>query len=405
MKKFPEKNRYLSSFIEEDLSYKMVFLGGARQVGKTTLAENIGKNFPKYDSLNWDNRSDQKRILAQEFSGGSELLVFDEIHKYPDWKNYIKGLFDTQKEKYKILVTGSARLDVYRKGGDSLLGRYHYYRLHPFSVAEYFDVSFLGEKIKKNPEKYLEFSFPEDSEILLDAQKSLGILLERGGFPEPLFSQNPRELKRWRNERIERVVKEDIRDIENIQKISLLNITTQILPERVVSVFSINSLREDVGVSFQTMAHWIDILENFYYLFRIYPFVSSKIKSLKKEPKMFLCDWSEVENEAMRFENCIGSHLLKWTNFLYDVYGEKIELHYLRDKEGREVDFFISKNGKPWKAIEVKFSDTTISKHLKYFQKKLEISECYQIVFQEGVDFEKDGVRVMSASKFLMALV
>ncbi len=395
-------SRYLTPFIEEDLEYKMVFLGGARQVGKTTLAEKIGKKYKKYDSLNWDDRSDQKRILDQEFVGGSELLFFDEIHKYPDWKNYIKGLFDKQKDKYKILVTGSARLDIYRKGGDSLLGRYHYYRLHGFSVAEYLQIA--------PPKDYLNFSFLEksnhaESSKFSKLQNALEHLLNRGGFPEPLFSQNPRELKRWRNERIERVIKEDIRDIENIQKISLFNRTTQILPERVVSVFSINSLREDVGVSFQTMSHWIEILETFYYLFRIYPFLSSKIKSLKKEPKMFLYDWAEVEDEAKRFENCIGSHLLKWTHFLYDVYGEKIELHYLRDKEGREVDFFISKDGKPWKAIEVKMSDTNISKHLQYFKKKLDIPESYQLVFQEGIDFEKNGVRVMSASKFLSALV
>lgn len=387
------KNRYLSSYITEDLNYKMVFLGGPRQVGKTTLGNTIVEKIGMADILNWDSRADRKRIIKEEFKGGTSVLFFDEIHKYPLWKNYIKGLYDTKKKQYRILVTGSARLNIYKKGGDSLLGRYHYYRLHGFSVAEVLNIN--------HRENFLNIVFTENK----NSSDILEELLQKGGFPEPFFSNNEREQERWKNERVERLVNEDIRDVEDIKKLTLLDITTQLLPERTVSLFSINSLREDVGVGFKTMAHWIDILENFYYLFRIFPYNQSSIKSLKKEPKMFLWDWSEIEDQGKRFENLIACHLLKFVHFLYDVFGHKVELKFLRDKEGREVDFLIIKNGKPWIAIEVKNSDTSVSKHLLYFNKKLDIEYSFQLVRTPGVDFETKGIRVMSADKFLTALV
>jgi predicted AAA+ superfamily ATPase len=387
------KKRYLSAFVEEDIKHKMVFLGGPRQVGKTTLAEKIGEKIGKYDSLNWDARGDRKRILREQFRGDTDLLFFDELHKYPDWKGYMKGLYDKKKSQYKILLTGSARLNIYKKGGDSLLGRYHYYRLHPFSFAEYAGISPSSSPLK--------LSF----QSIPDAHEKFQDIFDRGGFPEPLFSQNPREQLRWKNERVERIVTEDIRDLENVQKMAKLDITAQMLPDRVASLFSLNSLREDIGVSFQTMSHWIEILENVYYIFRIYPFQSRSIASLKKEPKLFLWDFSEVEKKGERFENCIASHLLKFSHFLEDVYGYKVKLHFLRDQEKREVDFLLIKDNKPWIAVEAKTSNTNISQNLRYFQKKLNIPYCYQVVKTPNIDFEEKGIRLISAEKFLTGLV
>ncbi len=391
------KNRYLESNIKEDLKEKMVFVGGPRQVGKTTMAQLIGeKNYSGFDYLNWDSREDQKKILDSRFATGAKLLIFDEIHKYRPWKNYIKGEFDKNKEKYNILVTGSARLDLYRRGGDSLMGRYHYYRLHPFSLAEV-----IGKADKKiEILKVLKFiNDPKNTaEVFSD-------LFTFGGFPEPFFKKKPAALRRFHNERVERLIKEDIRDIEQVRDLSALQVLTAILPEKVGSLLSLNSLREDLMVAHKTISLWMDILERFYYHFRIYPFASSFFKSLRKEPKMYLWDWSQVENEAHKLENIVASHLLKFVHFIYDTEGYKAELFFLRDLEGKEVDFLVTINKKPWFAVEVKSQDKTVSKNLIYFAAKLKIPYSYQVVSEPGNDFWQGDIRVISVDKFLSGLV
>lgn len=386
--------RYISSLLLHDLQKKMVFLGGPRQVGKTTLAKEIGSQFENFLYLTWDKTADQKKILAQTFSPEEKLLIFDEIHKYRNWKNTIKGIYDTHENNH-ILVTGSARLDLYRKGGDSLLGRYFYTRLHPFSLAEILQKDIPTEC---NP---LLWKFS----TLVDAQNILSDLLLFGPFPEPFFEKDIRFAKRWREERTKRLIREDIRDISTIKDLSQLEILIPFLEEKVGGLFSLNALREDFSVHHSTITRWIETLEHFYYLFRIYPFQSKKIQSLKKEPKIFLWEYSVVENEAARFENCIASHLLKYVHFFQDFYGEKLELCYLRDKSQREVDFLIIKNQKPFIALEVKTSQEKISVPLKYFKEKLDIPFCYQIVQKSGIDFEKNAIRVISAEKFLQILV
>ena len=279
------------------------------------------------------------------------------------------------------------------------MGRYHYHRLHPISLAEergkeyQFDI----ETFEKN----FNLQFPTQS------HKVLSDLMEFGGFPEPYLKKNNRFLKRWLNERKTRLIREDIRDIELIREISLLQVLVDLLPSKVGSIFSINSLREDLDLAHQTIAKWLDILENFYYCFRIYPYHSSEIKSLKKESKLFLWDYSEVADQAIRFENLIGSHLLKWVHFLYDSFGIRANLKYLRDVDKREVDFVHTIDNKPVAAIEVKSKSQNISTALKYFKLELNISYGYQVVREEDIDFLslKEDIRVISASKFLSALV
>ncbi len=389
--------RYLERYILGDLKEKMVFICGPRQVGKTTIAKEIGGKFfhEKYAYLNWDNRGDKKIILSGVFQAEKKLFIFDEIHKYRNWKNYLKGEHDKYKERFHILVTGSARLDIYRKGGDSLLGRYRSYRLHPLSLGE-----LAGGSEKYVPFAQLDFRKQDDNQ-----EKMLGRLLKFGGFPEVFIKQDEKELRRWHNERIDRLVKEDIRDVENIRDISAMDVLADILPEKVGSLFSLNSLREDLNVTHKTIASWVDILEKFYYHFRIYPFQSTLIKSLRKEPKLYLWDWSEIKDEAVRFENMAATHLLKFCHFLFDAEGYKAQLCFLRDKEQRETDFLVSVEGKPWFCVEVKTSPKDISPHLAYFSKKLKIPFSYQVVRQKGVDFIKDNIRVISASKFFTSLV
>lgn len=375
----------------------MVFVGGARQVGKTSLATYLAEHhFRSYDYLNWDYRDDRKNILQGRFKGDAQIVLFDEIHKYKEWKNYLKGHFDKHKNDFKILVTGSARLDIYRKGGDSLMGRYYYYRLHPFSLAEFLDQ-------RNNFTPFEEIHFLDTNR---EAREASDILLKFGGFPEPLLRQSERTLRKWHNQRSDRLVKEDIRDIENIRDLSALQVLVSILPEKVGSLLSINSLREDVPAAHKTMASWVDILERFYYHFRIYPFSHKKIKSLRKEPKMYLVDWSEIqENKSAGLENIVASHLLKLCHYMNDVDGYKIELSFLRDVEGREVDFLVTENGKPWFAVEVKASSRDISKNLAYFGEKLEIPFLYQVVYDQDVDIRKGRIRVMSIDKFFLSLV
>ncbi len=390
------QKRYIQKKIERDLDKKMVFIGGPRQVGKTTLSHLIGNSkYKKFSYLNWDNPEDKKKILSAQFDPEAKLLIFDEIHKYKKWKNYIKGQFDKYKERFSILVTGSARLDLYRKGGDSLMGRYYYYRLHPFSLAE----MLFAETA--NIEPFSELQFRENASSFSEFEK----MFIFGGFPEPLFSEDLETLRRWQNQKMDRLIKEDIRDIENVRDLSALQILAETLPNRVGSALSLNSLREDLEVAFGTIKLWVDILERFYYHFRIYPFSTSAIRSLRKEPKMYLWDWSQVPDEGAKLENMVGSHLLKLCHYLYDDKGFKAELFYLRDIEKREVDFLVAIDKKPWMAIEIKNSDQNVSKNLHYFGKKLAIPFLYQLVKTADVDFIQDNVRVMSVDKFLRGLV
>lgn len=388
------KKRYLTDYIYDDLLEKMVLIGGPRQVGKTTLAKYIGENyFKSYCYMNWDYREDRKNIIKYQFKGDAKLLIFDEIHKYKDWKNYLKGVFDVYHERFKILVTGSARLDIYRKGGDSLMGRYHYYRLHPFTLAE-----FIEKKNKINISRELLFES-------LSLKEEIDNLMKFGGFPEPFLEQKDRNLRRWHNERVDRLVKEDIRDIRNIRELSSLQLLVDILPEKVGSLLSINSLREDLEVTHKTISFWMDLLERFYYHFRIHPFTHSKIRSLKKEAKLYLWDWSEIKDNPAKIENIIASHLLKLCHFLNDGEGYRLNLHYVRDRDGREVDFLITENNRPWFAVEVKSSSKKISKNLNYFSERLDIPFLYQVVSDENVDFIKGKVRVISIDKFLSGLI
>jgi len=392
-------NRYLARRILEDLQGKMVFIGGARQVGKTTLArEIIGKTF-RTRYLNWDYREDRDIILNARFSPDDELLIFDELHKYGRWKNYLKGLFDKKGKDYRILVTGSSRLDIYRRGGDSLLGRYFYYKLHPFSLTEIVHRGDLPSPF--NLEPFGTLNFGEGKR----ARQKLEELLAFGGFPEPLFTKKDDFLRRWHNMRLERVIKEDIRDIENIRDLSLMQILVDTLPSRVGSLLSTKSVAEDVSVSHKAAASWLDILEAFYYIFRIYPYRKTKIKSLKKMPKLYLCDWSEVKDMSARFENMIASHLVKYADYLYDVLGYRAKVYFLRDVEGREIDFLVTVDEKPWFSVEVKESGKKVSRNLKYFARREVIPYHYQVVLEEGVDYEEGGIRVISAEKFLSAFV
>lgn len=367
--------RYLNSYIEADLEKKMVFLGGPRQVGKTTLSQQILPEDQSY--LNWDIAAHRECILKQELPT-SPLIIFDEIHKYSKWRNYLKGLYDLTLNSQKILVTGSARLDYYRFGGDSLQGRYHYLRLHPLSVAE------------------LNISSKEDFMELLTL----------GGFPEPFLSSSYIDAKRWSREYRTRLIQEEIASLENVKDLGTIELLALRLPDLVTSPLSINALREDLQVSHKSVSRWVEILERMYAIFRLSPMGSPKVRAVKKEQKHYHTDWTLVPNLSKRFENLVASHLLKWVHFRQDIFGENIELRYFRDSDGREVDFAIIKEGEPSLFIECKWSDAEIVKPLKYLNKKFPDVPAWQIHATGQKDYmNPSGIRVAHANILLKNLI
>lgn len=346
--------RYLADSIRADLREKMVFLGGPRQVGKTTLAlsliEGADESHPAY--LSWDVPESQRLLLEGGLPANQPLVILDEIHKYKRWRNLVKGFYDRYKSRKQFLITGSARLDHYRRGGDSLQGRYHYYRLHPLSLHE------LNAKPR---------------------QSDFETLLKFGGFPEPFLKQDTRHWKRWQRERQSRVIQEDLISLEHVREVSQLQLLAQMLPDRVGSVLSIANLRQDLSVAFETADKWVGIFENLYFCFRIMPYSLPHLRAVKKERKLYLWDWSLCQDQAARFENLVASHLLKYCHFREDTEGDDMSLRFLRDSNGREIDFVVLKNGKPEFAVECKSGGRTLSKNIVYFAQRTAIPQFYQV--------------------------
>jgi len=389
------KLRYLDSLIQQDLEEKMVFIGGPRQVGKTILAREIAKGWKTTSYFNWDQRNHRQFILQEQWPPETELIVFDEIHKFPRWKTYIKGLWDTRRYGERIIVTGSSRLDIYRRGGDSLLGRYHYYRLHPFSGREMQGPTTPGLEDDKLPD------------LILEGKADIAPLLRFGGFPEPLLAQSDRFWRRWRKERFERIFREDIRDSEMVRFLSQVELLATLIPQRVGSPLSIRSLVEDVEASPKTIQAWLDLLARNYYLFRVPPYHHRLERALKKESKFYLWDWSEVEAAGPRFENFLAAHLLKWCHYCEDALGFRTELYYLRDLGKREVDFLVVWEKKPWVVVECKTWPDNYFTALNYFGEKLKVQRRFLVTLSDGEDYEdrRTGVRVIPAKRFLMGLV
>jgi predicted AAA+ superfamily ATPase len=372
--------RYLTSYIQEDLKRKMVLVGGPRQCGKTTLAKSILQSYSSGLYLNWDNVKHRNIILQQDWSDHQELLVLDEIHKYKTWKNWLKGTFDTQKDIHKFLVTGSARLDVYHRGGDSMLGRYHYWRLHPFTLSEVPDSKIKHEEIFKR-------------------------LMNVGGFPEPFLDGGETSARRWRRERMEKVIKDDIREIEGIRNISLMEAFLELLRTRVTGLVVLKNLSEDLQVSQATLKNWLEIFEKMYLVFIVKPYTSNLSRAILKPPKVYFFDNADVEeDEGARFENLVATHLLKTIQFLEDRDGYRYELRYLRDKEGREVDFVILRDKKILELIEVKWSESAVQKSLEYYAEKLKVPLATQIVGQLKQKHVQGKLQVVSPLETLTKL-
>ncbi len=362
--------RYCEEAIKKDLFKKMVFIGGPRQVGKTTLSKRLlSQQWATGQYFNWDVDEDRRALLKKLWRNDAPLVVFDELHKYPKWKSWIKGVWDSRPNCQTYLVTGSARLDVYKKGGDSLMGRYHYWRLHPLTLDE----------------------LPEGMSPEMGYER----LLTFGGFPEPFLLADDREVKRWRRERFERVIKEDIRDLEHIRHVQLLGLFVDALRSRVGGLITVSNLAQDLQISPKTALSWLRLIEKMYLCFAVYPYTKCVPRSILKPPKVYFFDNGDcIGDHGMRLENLVATHLLKRLHYLEDYYGHSCSLHYIRDKDGREVDFVCVVDGVIEELIEVKATDDSLSTSLKYYNNLLKPKRAVQIVGRLHKPYDCDGIRV-----------
>jgi predicted AAA+ superfamily ATPase len=328
--------------------------------------------------LNWDDVDTKQLILKgtqaivdmcglDRLYEKKSIIVFDEIHKYPGWKNFLKGFFDTQGSKTQIIVTGSARLDVYQKGGDSLMGRYLSYRIHPLSVAELAN--------PKGSEKLIQEAQPIQKPIV---EK----LLKFGGFPEPFITEDTAFLQQWQTLRQQQMLYEDIHEISHIRDTANLKLYAQMLSFQVGQELNYSNMAKKVGVSHESIRTWTNVLSEFYYCFTIQPWHKSIARSLIKQPKVYLCDWSSVSDVGARYENVVASHLLKMMHWYNDLGLAKLSLCYIRTKDQEEVDFLMLKDEKPWFLVEVKSSmKAPLSSSLKKFHQTLKTEHAFQVGF------------------------
>lgn len=381
---------------------QMVFLSGPRQVGKTTL---VREQNPEY--ISWDREKDRQLILsgadkiAEKLGLGSRMseskpiVAFDEIHRYSRWKTFIKGFFDSYERDVKVMATGSARMDIYKRGGDSMMGRYFPYRVHPFSVAEIIHPSMPDESLIREP-----------SEI---DPKDCAALWEYGGFPEPFAMRDRRFFRKWRDLRLEQLLRSDVRDVSKTLEIDRIECLAKILINRSSEQLVYSSLARDLNVTEPTIKLWISILKSLYFGFEVRPWFKNVENSIRKTPKWFLRDWSLVEDEGKRAETFVACHLLKAVEAWTDLgYGE-FALNYLRDKRKREVDFVVSKDSSPWFLVEVKKGDEKLSAALSAFQRMTGAKHAFQVVLDSAFVnrncFDYTSPVVVPAKTFLSQLV
>jgi len=385
---------------------QMAFLSGARQVGKTTTSLQASSEVPIHFYFNWDNEDHRKLIvegpeaIAREaglnlLHSSLPILVFDEIHKYRNWKRFLKGFFDTYEKKCRVVVTGSARLDVYKRGGDSLMGRYLLYRVHPLSVREIVDPRLPLQEIQQ----------PLEIEA-----GDFEALLEYGGFPEPYLKRSRPFFHQWRRLRTEQLFREEIRDLSRIQETSQIQLLAEILQEEASHSLNQSGLAAKIKVSAPTLHRWMELLKSLYFCFTIQPWSKNLSRSLIKEPKVYLWNWALIEDAGARLENFVASHLYKAVQFWTDRGLGDYGLYYLRDKEKREVDFLVTRDKKPWFLVEAKASGHQgISRWLYYYQEKLKVPHAFQIGFDlPYVDqdcFTAEGPVIVPAKTLLSQLI
>jgi len=397
-----ERPRVYTAILAEHLEKhrQMALVSGPRQVGKTTVCRLLSDHY-----LNWDNSDDRRRILRGPAALAEALqldrlrekppvAVLDELHKYSKWKALLKGFFDTYGDQVRLIVTGSSRLDVFRRGSDSLMGRYLLYRMHPWSVGESLRTDLPQQEVR------------QPAEI---ASAEWDALWEHGGFPEPFLRRDSRFTRRWRSLRQEQLSREDLREVAQVADLGTMETLMQLLAERSAQQLVYSNLAREIQVSVDTVKRWVDLLARLHYGFMVRPWFRNVSKALRKEPKWFQRDWSGLADDGARAETLVACHLLKAVEGWTDLGFGEFELRYLRDKQKREVDFLVVKDRKPWFLLEVKVSETNLSPALAHFQAQTKAAHAFQLVFnlayQQADSFRIHRPVVVPARTFLSQLL
>ena len=374
-------NRTLAPELRRDLGRKLVLLTGARQAGKTTLARQLMAGFEPAQYLNWDVPADRLLIAQQAWSRKARLVVFDEIHKMRHWKAFLKGAWDGRSKGQALLVTGSARMDTFGQGGESLAGRYHAWRLHPFSVRELMATHGVS------------------------AGQALARLLERGGFPEPCLTELATDADRWRAQYATDLVREDVLDFSRVHEVRALQLLFTMLRERVGSPLNVSSLAQALQISPTTAARYIEILEALYIVFRVTPWHRDVARSLLKEAKIYFLDTGLViGDDGLKLENAVAAMLLKHCHYRQDAEGKPIALHTIRDKERNEIDFVLAEGDTVTDLVEVKLRDPTPSAYLHRMAERFAPARAVQIVGELRQPAQHGQVEVASADGWLAGL-
>ncbi|MEW6077875.1 MAG: ATP-binding protein [Thermodesulfobacteriota bacterium] len=372
--------RYLETYIKKDLPEKIILLTGPRQAGKTTLSRMLTDSF---DYFNYDNAEHRADLLEKSWDRSKELIIFDELHKQKNWKSWLKGIFDTEGIPPSLLVTGSARLDTYRKAGDSLAGRFFQFRLHPLDLKE------INAVLKPD---HLE--------------KELDKLLDAGGFPEPFLKGSQPFYKRWQKSHLDIIIRQDLIELEDVQQITAIETLIQLLKRRVGSPVSYRSLAEDLRCSDKTVKRWLTILENMYVIFKVPPYHNNIARAILKSPKFYFYDTGQVIGDpGVKMENLVACALIKEIHYLEDCFGEESRLYYLKNKEGKEIDFLVTRNEAPLLMLEVKWQDNALSPNFAAFEKYFPGTRKIQLV--KALKKEKTylkGPEIRAAHKWLAGL-
>ncbi len=380
---------------------QMAFVSGARQVGKTTLCQSFAS---AGSYLNWDVDEDRnvlrrgqaaivERLGLERARARPPVAVFDELHRMGRWKRLLKGLYDAHGKHVRIVVTGSSRLDVHQRGGDSLMGRYFLYRMHPLGV---------GELVR-----------PRVSEALVQAPAKLRdadweALWEHGGFPQPFVRREARFTRRWRELRLVQLVREDLRDLTRVQELERIGALARILLERSAAQMSFASLANDIHVSPDTLRRWVGVLATLHHGFLVRPWFKDVARSLRKEPRWYSLDWAAVEDPGHRAETLVAVHLRKAVEGWTDLGLGRFDLHYVRDKQGHEVDFLVVRDRRPWFLVEVKLAEDRLHKELARFQDALGAPHAFQAVLElpyDAIDVFQERRPVVVPARTLLSQI
>ncbi len=381
---------------------RMLFISGPRQVGKTTYIKNkIAKLGGSY--FNWDDKEVRNAYNAEasffvDSSKEGTIVAFDEIHKRHKWKDILKGIYDVHKDNYQFVISGSARLDTFRRAGDSLVGRYFLTHIFPISIVELARKDFNEYTSAKTLIKAMQ-----DSKSNIVDRSSYEDLIKLGGFPQSFFSGSESVWRRWQKQHQELLIREDLRDLSNIQKLDSVEILVKLLRDRVSSTISHNSLTEDLQTDNKTVKLWLTQLEKIMLSFTVQPWSKQVIKSVRKNPKVYFYDWSFVEDPGARFENFIATQLYRTITLWNDRYGYDFGLYFVRNYKGNEIDFCISFKSKPWLLVEVKHGYPEWDQGLVKLKNELKIPTIV-VTNQKNWNSFIDDIYVVDAMRFLSVL-